>query len=98
MITAYDQILLYAEQINPEAIDPQLRNNTELARLLKYFEEQWTSGTEHLLNAKHRMQLAAFGGLIDDVAERHSKFKQQLESCLTEVFLSIPALAILYNL
>jgi hypothetical protein len=40
-----------------------------------FFEEQWTIGTEHLLNPKHRMQLAAFGGLIDDVAHRHMKFK-----------------------
>jgi len=51
-----------------------LRNNQEIARLLLFFEEQWSLGAEHILNPKHRMQLAAFGGLIDNVAERHSIF------------------------
>jgi len=71
----------YTELANPEAVDPQLRNNKELAKFLMFFEEQWIIGTEHLLNPKHRMQLAAFGGLIDDVALRHTKFKLQIENC-----------------
>ena len=79
-------------------MDPQLRNNSELARLLVFFEEQWILGTEHLLNPKHRMQLSAFGGLIDDVADRHAHFKTQLDNCDSQIFLSIPALAILYSL
>ena len=44
------------------------------------------------------MHLAAFGGLIDNVAERHSIFKTQIEQLDNQIFLSIPALAILYNL
>lgn len=75
-----------------------MRNNSQLGALLKDFEDCWTFGTEHLLNAKHRMHLAAFGGLLENVAERHASFRYQLESCDTQVFLSIPALAVLYNL
>jgi hypothetical protein len=97
-INAFDQMMMYAEQVNPESVDPQLKNNSELQRLLVQFEEQWTLGTEHLLNPKHRMHLAAFGGLIDNVAERHVIFKNQLEQFDNQIFLSIPALAILYNL
>ncbi len=47
----------FATLLDPEEVDPQLRNNPELNKLLKDFEEAWMAGTEHLLDPYNREDL-----------------------------------------
>jgi hypothetical protein len=48
---------IFARMMEPEQVDPQLRNNQELSKLLKEFEEAWMAGTEHLLDPYNREDL-----------------------------------------
>ncbi len=61
---AYAQIKTFASMLDPEEADPQLRNNPELSRLLKEFEEAWMAGTEHLLDPYNREDLIQFSDMI----------------------------------
>lgn len=66
--------------------------------LLVAFEEAWILGTEHILDPRNREHVKVFSNLIQNLAYRHVTFKQKLDSCEAQVFLQIPALAILYDL
>ena len=50
--------------LDPEEVDPQLRNNPELSKLLIEVEEAWMAGTEHLLDPYNREDLIQFSDMI----------------------------------
>ena len=66
--------------------------------MLSDFEEAWVLGSEHLLDPKHREHLVLFSALIESLKERYLEFRQMVESCDAQLFLSLPALAVLHNL
>lgn len=88
----------FASILDPEQVDPQLRNNTELSKLLKEFEEAWMAGSEHLLDPYNREDLIQFSEMIQTTCKRHIAFARMLESCEASVFVSLPSLAILHNM
>ncbi len=55
---------IFARMMEPEQVDPQLRNNQELSKLLKEFEEAWMAGAEHLLDPYNREDLIQFSEMI----------------------------------
>lgn len=84
--------------LDPEQVDPQLRNNQELSKLLQQFEEAWMAGTEHLLDAYNREDLIQFSDMVLQTCQRHQNFAKMLESCEASVFVSLPSLAVLHNM
>ena len=95
---AFEKLVSYARTVKIYEVDPQLRNNKNLAHLLSDFEEAWVLGSEHLLDPKHREHLILFSALIESLQERYSEFRQMVESCDAQLFLSLPALVVLHNL
>lgn len=70
--SVFDKLHKYAQTVNLEEVDPQMRNNKALHEMLKQFEDVWIMGTEHLLNAKHRDHLREFSALIEKVCRHYS--------------------------
>ena len=75
-----------------------MRNNQTLSTLLKEFEDVWSKGSEHLLDQKHRAHFVQFSTLLEEIQTKFPQFREQVENCDAQIFLSIPALAILHNL
>ena len=51
------QMKTYIQKLEPEEIDPQLRNNQELSRVLREFEDAWTLASEHIVDPYDREDL-----------------------------------------
>lgn len=96
--TAYAEMTHYSRTVKLDFVDPQLRNNTDLCKALKDFEDAWNLGKEHLSSQLHLQHLTQFNKLLKDVQARHPQFKAMVESCEAQLFLSLPALAILYDM
>lgn len=100
--STFNQIreLLRSYSSNIEGIDPQLRNNSELANSLYEFEFAWVKGKKYFLNKKHYKQLLFFSQVIDVICEKYSGFavSEQIESRDPSIFVSIPCILILKSL
>ena len=81
--------------LNIDAVDPQMKNNRELAELLEVYENSWSLGRDQILDSCHRHQLIKFADYMQDLSKRFPTFKEQLEGCDAEIFLSIPSLIVL---
>jgi hypothetical protein len=75
-----------------------LRNNQDLRDCLKDFEEAWNIGKEHLMSQTNLKHLVQFSALLVDVSLRYKEFNAMIEDCDTQLFLSIPALVLLYDM
>ena len=64
VLRAFTQMKTFASMLDPDEVDPQLRNNPELSKLLIEFEEAWMAGTEHLLDPYNREDLIQFSEMI----------------------------------
>lgn len=71
----------FASKVNPEEVDPQMRNNSKLSQLLKDFEDVWCKGNEHLLNPKHRNHLITFSNLLENVQKKYPQFNTMVDNC-----------------
>lgn len=83
----------YSENI--EAVDPQLKNNSELVDSLVGFEKAWERGKEYLLNKSAKETLLSMSELIEGLTEKHSEVTEKIEAMDSDIFIIIPSLAIL---
>ena len=81
-----------------DAVDPQLRNNSELVEVCELYESSWLAGKDQLLDSERLDELIYFVENMERLGSEHSDFKEQLECCDAEIFLSIPSLLILKSL
>lgn len=82
---------------NLDAVDPQMKNNLDLADALLAFEKAWEKGKEYLVEPVICQMLISFSRLIESITEKHKEMKEKIEAMDTEVFIIIPCLAILYS-
>jgi hypothetical protein len=59
----------YAE--NVEVVDPQLKNNAELAEVLNHWEKAWTLAREHITDPSKCAQLATFSRDLEDACSKN---------------------------
>lgn len=81
-----------------DALDPQLKNNRELAELIEIYESSWTLGKEQLQDSSTREQLISFCLNIQDLCSKYDVFKEQVECSEAEIFLSVPTLMVLKSI
>ena len=86
----------YGENI--EVVDPQLKNNADLADALLAFEKAWEKGKEFFLNKGSCNMLISFSQLIEGLTEKHKEVQEKIESMDADIFIIIPCLAILKSL
>ena len=78
-----------------ESVDPQLHNNPELLELCEVYESSWLAGKDQLLDVERREELISFCLFIQAVSDKHPEFKEQVECCDAEIFVTIPSLLVL---
>ena len=89
------RILLNKYAQNLDAVDPQLKNNSELSQIIEVYENSWSLGKDQLLDVEHRNQIIYFCLNIERLCKTFIEFKEQIESCEAEIFMSIPALMVM---
>jgi len=87
--------LLQRYEENLDKVDPQLKNNKGLVKVLEEFENYWEKGKNFFLNSKKCHQLVHFSQIIESVCEKFSDFKTKIESMDSEIFILIPCLLLL---
>lgn len=88
----------YAKTAKLDFVDPQLRNNSDLTSCLSQFEEAYILVREHLSTTNALKHLSTFSSLINKMAMRYPEFQSMIDSCDTQLFLTIPALVVLYDM
>ena len=79
---------------NLETVDPQLRKNPELVKVLKLFEDSWSLAKEFLDDDKQLSQLKWFSGVLEQKQAEHEEFREQIECRDAVIFMSIPSLLV----
>ena len=84
-------------ELNIESIDPQLRNNADLAAKLYDFEATWEKGKEYLLNPQKYSQLLFFSEMIEIVCEKYSHFSisELIDNSDPSIFVTLPCILLL---
>ena len=84
-------------EVNIEGIDPQLRNNPELADKLFDYETKWEKGKEYLLNKPKYSQLLFFSEMIEIVCEKYTHFSiyDLIDNSDPSIFVSLPCILLL---
>jgi len=86
----------YSENI--EAVDPQLKNNTDLSEALLAFERAWEKGKEFLLNKTTKETLLSMSELIEGLVEKHKEIVEKIEAMDADIFIMLPSLSILKSI
>lgn len=68
----------YSENI--EMVDPQLKNNADLAEILADYESLWEKGMNYLVVPKKCQQLIYFSHIIETTSEKYKVLPFLLES------------------
>ena len=90
--------LLRKYQENIELVDPQLKNNQELVDALVQFEKSWGKGNEFFLSLNMCGMLIYFSQLIEGAAEKYKDIQEKIEAVDSDIFVTIPCLAVLSSL
>ena len=85
----------YAKYI--EEIDPQLKNNKKLSKLLFNFESKWEQGKIYLMNNNKYNQLLFFSQIIEIICEKYNKYsiRELIENDDPSIFISLPSILLL---
>jgi hypothetical protein len=75
-------------------VDPQLRKNAELVKVLKIFEDSWSLAKEFFDDERHLYQLNWFSGVLQQKQSDHREFREQIEYRDSIIFMSIPSLLV----
>ena len=75
-------------------VDPQLRKNAELVKVLKIFEDSWSLAKEFFDDERHLSQLNWFSGVLQQKQSDHREFREQIECRDSIIFMSIPSLLV----
>jgi hypothetical protein len=92
------RLLLRKYSANIEMVDPQLKNNADLADTLLSLEKAWDKGREFFLNRRELDMLVSLSELIEGLSEKYKEIQEKIESTEAEIFIIIPCLAILKSL
>ena len=82
---------------NIEEVDPQLKNNKKLAKLLLNFENKWEQGKIYLMNKNKFNQLLFFSQIIEIICEKYNKYsiRELIENNDPSIFISLPSFLLL---
>ena len=86
----------YAENI--EVVDPMLRNNKDLSDVVGDLEKAWSLAKDHMLEEEKLTHLSQLSNAIENSAEKYKQFGEMVETCDSDIFMTIPCLAILRGL
>lgn len=80
-----------------EEIDPQLKNNKKLSKLLLNFENKWEQGKIYLMNDNKFNQLLFFSQIIEIICEKYNKYsiRELIENDDPSIFISLPSILLL---
>lgn len=83
---------------NPDIIDPHLKNNPDLSKLLLDYEQSWEKGNRYFLDESKKEQLINLSHMIETTQDKYPEFKEMVECSDPELFLILPSLIILKSL
>lgn len=86
----------YSENI--EVVDPMLRNNKELSDVVGDLEKAWSLAKDQMLEEEKLTQLGWLSQAIESSAEKYKSFGEMVETCDSDIFMTIPCLAVLRGL
>ena len=91
------RLLLKKYAKNIDEVDPQLKNNKKLAKLLLNFENRWEQGKIYLMNKNKFNQLLFFSQIIEIICEKYNKFsiRELIENNDPSIFISLPSILLL---
>ena len=89
------RVLLKKYSINIEVVDPQLRNNQDLIKILTNYENYWENGKVYFLNKQKCSQLIFFSSVLEGLSEKYNDFAEMIECCEAEIFIIIPMIIVL---
>jgi hypothetical protein len=90
--------LLRKYEKNLDAIDPQLKNNSDLVECLISYESTWEKGKHYLLNTEKYGHLLFFSQFIEILCEKYEEILEQLESRDPSIFIWLPNILIIKSL
>ena len=90
--------LLRKYEQNLDAIDPQLKNNSDLVECLVSFESSWEKGKHYLLNAEKYGHLLFFSQFIEVLCEKYEDIQEQLETRDPSIFIWLPSILVIKSL
>ena len=90
--------LMRQYQTNIELVDPQLKNNEPLVKVITDFENSWSLAQGQIGQPDRLEQLDQFSKLIIQTQKDLPQFKEQVECRDASIFMSIPALLIMQAL
>mmetsp|Transcript_8573 Transcript_8573/g.11829 ORF Transcript_8573/g.11829 Transcript_8573/m.11829 type:complete len:123 (-) Transcript_8573:273-641(-) len=85
-------------QSNIELVDPQMRNNEPLVKVISDFENAWTIAQNQIGKPERLSQLDLFSKLVQRTQRELPQFNEQVECRDASIFMSIPALLIMQTL
>lgn len=88
------RLLLTKYSENIEVVDPQLKNNVELVEAITDFENIWSKGNLFLVDENKFKCFLVTGWYIEQLIEKYSNFRTQIECRDYEIFMAIPTLII----
>ncbi len=80
---------------NIEVVDPQLKNNPELVKVLVEYEKSWEKGKRYFLDERMCRQIIHFSQIIEATSEKYKQFEEEIECRDANIFMTIPCLVIL---
>lgn len=83
---------------NLDAIDPQLKNNSDLVEILIFYETSWEKGKHYFLNFEKYSQLLYFSQLIEILCEKYKEIEEKLECRDPSIFIWLPSIIIIKSL
>lgn len=86
----------YSENI--EVVDPMLRNNKELSDVVGDLEKAWSLAKDHMMEEEKLIHLSQLSNAIENSAEKYKQFGEMVETCDSDIFMTIPCLAVLRGL
>ena len=91
------RLLLRKYSKNLDEIDPHLKNNKKLAKLLFYFENKWEQGKIYLIDNNKFSQLLFFSQIIEIICEKYNKYsiRELIENDDPSIFISLPSILLL---
>ena len=100
VLGSYDayRALMREYQSNIELVDPQMRNNEPLVKVVSDFENAWSIAQNQIANPERLSQLDLFSNLLKQTQQDLPQFKEQVECRDASIFMSIPALLIMQAL
>ena len=85
-------------QTNIELVDPQMRNNEHLVKVVSDFENAWSIAQNQIRMPERLNQLDMFSKLLQKTQRELPQFNEQVECRDASIFMSIPALLIMQAL